>query len=48
MKLLKVEDYMNLPYTIETKRENDGSYFIKVKNSLAACLMGKRWKKRMR
>ncbi len=35
MKLL--EDYLKLPYTIETKRESDGSYFIKVKE-LSGCM----------
>lgn len=35
MKSLK--DYLKLPYTIETKRESDGSYFIKVKE-LPGCI----------
>ncbi len=35
MKSLK--DYLKLPYTIETKRESDGSYFIKVKE-LPGCM----------
>lgn len=32
-----LEDYLKLPYTIETKRESDGSYFIKVKE-LSGCM----------
>ncbi|NLA93054.1 MAG: type II toxin-antitoxin system HicB family antitoxin [Spirochaetales bacterium] len=32
-----LEDYLKLPYTIETKRESDGSYFIKVKE-LPGCM----------
>jgi len=32
-----LEEYLRLPYTIETKRESDGSYFIKVKE-LPGCM----------
>lgn len=32
-----LEDYLKLPYTIETKKESDGSYFIKVKE-LPGCM----------
>lgn len=32
-----LEDYLKLPYTIETKRESDGSFFIKVKE-LPGCM----------
>ncbi|HCS35203.1 MAG: toxin-antitoxin system HicB family antitoxin [Spirochaetae bacterium HGW-Spirochaetae-4] len=32
-----LEDYLKLPYTIETRRESDGSYFIKVKE-LPGCM----------
>jgi len=32
-----LEDYLKLPYAIETKRESDGSYFIKVKE-LPGCM----------
>lgn len=35
MKIL--EDYLALPYTIETKKESDGSYFISVKE-LPGCM----------
>ena len=32
-----LEDYLELPYTIETKKESDGSYFIRVKE-LPGCM----------
>lgn len=32
-----LEDYLKLPYTVETKKESDGSYFIKVKE-LPGCM----------
>ncbi len=33
----RLEEYLDLAYTIETKREADGSYFIKVKE-LPGCM----------
>jgi len=34
---MAVDAYMKLPYTIETTKEDDGSYFIKVKE-LPGCM----------
>lgn len=37
MAMKTLHDYLNLPYTIETKKEPDGSFFIKVKE-LPGCM----------
>ena len=37
MKKKTVEEYLKLPYTIETKKDSDGTFFIKVKE-LKGCM----------
>lgn len=36
----KIEDYLKLPYTYEFKKEDDGTYFISVKELVGCCSVG--------
>ncbi len=36
----KIEDYLKLPYTYEFKKEDDGTYFISVKELEGCCSVG--------